>query len=93
MAAETPSSPFLEGTMPDNPGETPDSRVNHPSRHDDAAMRYLTIGRIVCELMSSDRPINRQAICCKLLMRLEQTQCRDEEKIYHRLIRMLFGRQ
>jgi len=78
--------------MSDNRSETPDSTVRSPSLHDEAAIRYLTIGRIVCELMNSDRPINRQAICCKLLKRLEQAQCRDEKRVYHLLLRMLFGR-
>ena len=78
--------------MPDNRSETPDLRPKTASHHDLAAIRYLTIGKIVCELMSAERPVNRKTICCKLLKQLEQAQCAEEKKIYHRLIRMLLGR-
>lgn len=60
---------------------------------DEAAIRYLTIGMIVCELIRAEKPVSRKSICCKLLKRLEQAQNKEEERLYYRLFRMLFGRQ
>ncbi|RPD96883.1 two-component-system connector protein YcgZ [Candidatus Pantoea deserta] len=78
--------------MPDKSSETLSCTLREQHLSDEAAIRYLTVGKIVCELMSAEKPINRKAICCKLLKRLEHAGCQEEERVYYRLIRMLFGR-
>lgn len=52
-----------------------------------------TLGQIVVEILRSGRNINRKAICSKLLRRLELASDAGEEKHYHELIGMLFGRE
>ncbi|MBV4366014.1 regulatory protein YcgZ [Erwinia sp. BNK-24-b] len=52
-----------------------------------------TLGQIVVEILRSGRNINRKAICSKLLRRLELASDAEQEKHYHELIGMLFGRE
>lgn len=78
--------------MTDKSSEALSCTLRERHLSDEAAIRYLTIGKIVCDLMSAEKPITRQAICCKLLKRLEQAESAEEEKNCYRLIRMLFGR-
>lgn len=78
--------------MPDKSSATLCSTLRDRHLSDEAAIRYLTIGMIVCELISAEQPVNRKSICCNLLKRLEQAESKEEEKIYYRIFRMLFGR-
>ncbi|RRZ93572.1 regulatory protein YcgZ [Erwinia sp. 198] len=52
-----------------------------------------TLGQIVVEILRSGKNINRKAICSKLLRRLELASDAGQEKHYHELIGMLFGRE
>ncbi|WP_380184724.1 regulatory protein YcgZ [Kalamiella sp. sgz302252] len=52
-----------------------------------------TLGQIVVEILRSGKNINRKAICSKLLRRLELASDAGQEKHYHDLIGMLFGRE
>ena len=54
--------------------------------------QQATLGKIVVEILSEGRNINRKAICTKLLSRLEQASSPEEESHYHALIGMLFDR-
>ncbi|MCG7366285.1 biofilm development regulator YmgB/AriR family protein [Pantoea tagorei] len=58
---------------------------------EEADIKAFIIGSIVYELMNSERMINRKAICCKLLRRLECCESPEEERLYHQLIKLLFG--
>lgn len=67
----------------------------------DAIARYFsqslptqqeTLGQIVTEILRSGKSLNRAAICAKLLRRLELSTSAEEERHYHELIGMLFGR-
>lgn len=51
-----------------------------------------TLGRIVVEILSEGRSLNRKAICTKLLSKLQQASDAQEETHYHTLIGMLFNR-
>ncbi|WP_034914785.1 MULTISPECIES: regulatory protein YcgZ [Erwinia] len=51
-----------------------------------------TLGQIVMEIIKSGKPVNRKAICSKLLMRLEHSSSAEMEKHHHELIGILFGR-
>ncbi|WP_318356862.1 regulatory protein YcgZ [Enterobacter sp.] len=51
-----------------------------------------TLGRIVVEILSEGRSLNRKAICTKLLARLQQTADAEEEAHFHTLIGLLFNR-
>lgn len=54
--------------------------------------QQATLGKIVVEILSEGRNLNRKAICTKLLSRLEQASSPEEESHYHALIGMLFDR-
>ncbi|MBB1200992.1 two-component-system connector protein YcgZ [Enterobacteriaceae bacterium 89] len=49
-----------------------------------------TLGQIVVEILNDGRNLNRKALCTKLLGRLEQASCVEEEGHYNQLIGMLF---
>ncbi|MEZ3498386.1 two-component-system connector protein YcgZ [Pantoea sp. KPR_PJ] len=79
--------------MPEKSSDTRACTLKDRRLSDEATIRYLTVGKIVCELLSAEEPVNRKSICCKLLKRLEHARCQEEERVYYRLIRLLFGRQ
>ena len=54
--------------------------------------RQETLGRIVTEILVSGKNLNRKAICTRLLQKLEHASGIEEERHYHQLIGMLFGR-
>ncbi len=51
-----------------------------------------TLGQVVVEILRSGGNLNRKAICSKLLRRLELASGAEQEKHYHDLIGLLFGR-
>lgn len=79
--------------MRDNNSELLSQFLEKMNLSDENVVRSLIIGSIVCELMRSDKVISRKTICCKLVKRLELCESMEEERIYYRAIRMLFGRQ
>ncbi|WP_419149896.1 biofilm development regulator YmgB/AriR family protein [Pantoea agglomerans] len=83
----------VEVTMRDNNSELLSQFLEKMNLSDENVVRSLIIGSIVCELMRSDKVINRKTICCKLVKRLELCESMEEKRIYYRAIRMLFGRQ
>jgi len=78
--------------MPVKSSETLCCTLRESNLSDEAAIRYLTIGMIVCELIRAEKAVSRKSICCQLLKRLEHAESKEEEKIYYRIFRMLFGR-
>lgn len=79
--------------MRDNNSELLSQFLDKMNVSDENAVHSLIIGSVVCELMRTDKVINRKAICCKLVKHLELCESMEEERIYYRTIRMLFGRQ
>lgn len=61
------------------------SHVTQPSQQE-------TLGQIVVEILRTGKNLNRKAICTKLLRRLEVASSLEEERHYHQLISLLFGR-
>lgn len=59
---------------------------------DEAEARAFIMGTVVCELIDSGNVISRKSVCCKLLARLEHCESPEEEHLYFRMIRSLFGR-
>ncbi|MEJ5070831.1 regulatory protein YcgZ [Scandinavium goeteborgense] len=51
-----------------------------------------TLGQIVVEILNDGRNLNRKSLCTKLLSRLEQASCVEEEGHYNALIGLLFDR-
>lgn len=52
-----------------------------------------TLGQIVTEILRAGKPVDRKAICSKLLVRLEQVTDVEMEKHYHSLLALVFGRE
>ncbi|WNP32703.1 regulatory protein YcgZ [Enterobacter kobei] len=52
-----------------------------------------TLGEIVVDILKTGRHLNRKNLCTKLLVRLEQATCPEEEEHYQALIGLLFERQ
>lgn len=59
----------------------------------DIAKYCQIMGIVVCDLMTSGRKINRNAILCKLASKRERARDRDEARIYYRLIKELNKQQ
>lgn len=51
-----------------------------------------TLGQIVVEILNDGRNLNRKSLCAKLLRRLDQASCPEEEGHYNALIGLLFER-
>ncbi len=51
-----------------------------------------TLGQIVVEILNDGRNLNRKSLCTKLLGRLQQASCAEEEDHYNALIGLLFDR-
>ena len=51
-----------------------------------------TLGQVVVEILNAGQNVNRKSICTKLLRRLETASSQEEERHYHALISLLFGR-
>ena len=51
-----------------------------------------TLGQIAVEILRAGKPLNRKAICTKLLARLATAASPEEEQHYQKLIGLLFGR-
>lgn len=61
------------------------SKISVPSQEE-------TLGRIVSEILLSGKNLNRKAICTRLIVKLEHANGAEEERHYHKLIGLLFGR-
>lgn len=51
-----------------------------------------TLGQVVTEILRSGKNLNRAAVCAKLVRRMELASGPEEERHYHELIGLLFGR-
>lgn len=51
-----------------------------------------TMGQIVVDILRSGEPLNRKSLCARLLVRLEAADGQEQERHYHQLIELLFGR-
>jgi len=51
-----------------------------------------TLGQVVVEILNAGQNVNRKSICTKLLRRRETASSPEEERHYHALISLLFGR-
>ena len=51
-----------------------------------------TMGKIVVEILRSGDPLNRKSLCARLLGHLEAASSQEQERHYHQLIELLFGR-
>lgn len=51
-----------------------------------------TLGQIVVEILRAGGNLNRKSLCTKLVRRLELASSAEEERHYHILIGLLFGR-
>lgn len=51
-----------------------------------------TMGQIVVGILRAGETLNRKTLAAKLLIRLEEASTQAEEKHYHQLIELLFGR-
>ncbi|MEN4980864.1 regulatory protein YcgZ [Erwinia billingiae] len=72
--------------------QTADQIAHHFSRPS-LPTQQETLGRIVAEILASEKNLNRKAICTRLLQRLEHASCAEEERHYQQLIGLLFGRE
>ncbi|WGK60062.1 regulatory protein YcgZ [Pantoea sp. SS70] len=57
-----------------------------------ATTQQETLGMIVVEILRAGKVLNRKAVCASLLRRLEAAADPEEERHYHTLISLLFGR-
>lgn len=51
-----------------------------------------TLGQIVVDILRSGETLNRKSLCARLLIRLEAASSQEQERHYHQLIELLFGR-